>query len=322
MKRSRGELGHGDATLDARGGDRSLERRVEPGDTGQRPGHPGAAGDRAQAGLPANRSEHCEPLRGRSQLAGQLGLVTLPPEPHAPGGHLPRADRALGANPLDALAQRGRLEAEALGCRGKGERVRLRPAIGVEPADLDRPRRIRIPVKDVALPDPHHGEPRRHRADGDGVGWDRDRQSAAPCGRGGHLDPRQGHADHEPPTPEALEPDADVAVVEPEEGALLPGRAARDGDPGDSEGDRPGTEGHGADAGRAPQRRDQRALELGADQFGPAKPEENPCRRHARSEEQGEPREPDETPPDETTPRKAQPRSAQFVHRERCSAMY
>ena len=114
--------------------------------------------------------------------------------------------------------------------------------------------------------------------------------------------------------PEALEPDADVAVVEPEESALLPGRAARDRDPGDSKRDRPGTEGHGVDAGRAPQGRHQRALELGADQLGPAKPEENPCRRHAGSEEQGEPREPDETPADETTPRKALPRSAQFVH--------
>ena len=189
-KRSRGKLGHGDATLDARGGDRSLERCVELGDTGQRPGHPGAAGDRAQTGLPANRSEHCEPLRGRAQLPGQLGLMTLPPEPHSLSGHLPRADRAVGANPLDVLVQRGRLEAEALGCRGEGERVRLRPTIGVEPTDLDRPRRIRIPVNDAALPDPHHGEPRRHGADDDGVGQDRDRQAAAPGGRGGHLDPR------------------------------------------------------------------------------------------------------------------------------------
>jgi hypothetical protein len=103
-------------------------------------------------------------------------------------------------------------------------------------------------------------------------------------------------------------------VIEPEKSALLPGRAARDGDLGDSEGDRPGTEGHGADTGRAAQRRDQRALELGADQFWPAKPEENPRRRDARSEEQDERREPDETPAEETTPRKALPRSAQFVH--------
>ena len=312
-KRPRGELGHGDATLDPRRGDRSFERRVEPGDAGERPGHPGAVGDRDQAGLPANRSDDRGPRRGGSKLAGQLGLVTLPPEPHAPGGHLPRADRALGADPLDALAHRGRLEAEALDCRGKGERVRLRPPIGVEPIDLDRPRRIRIPVEDMAFPDLHHGEPRRHRADGDGVGQDRDRQSAAPRGHNGHLDSREGHPDHESPTPEALEPDADVAVVESQEGPLLPGGAARDGDPGDSEGDRPGTERHGVDAGRAPERRDQRALELGADQLGPAKPEENPRRRHARSEEQGECREPDETPADETTPRKAL-RSAQFVH--------
>ena len=50
-------------------------------------------------------------------------------------------------------------------------------------------------------------------------------------------------------------------------------------------------------AGR-PSAVDQRALELGADQLGPAKPEEDPRRRHAGSEQQGEPREPDETPAD------------------------
>ena len=241
-KRSRDELGHGDAPFDPRGGDRSLERRVEPGDAGKRPGHPRAARERDQAGLPANRSDDREPRRGRSKLAGQLGLMALPPEPHAAGGHLPRADRALGADPLDALAHRGRLEAETLGCRGKGERVRLRPPIGVEPTDLDRPRRIRIPVEDAAFPDLHHGEPRRHRADGDGVGQDRERQSAAPRSRSGHLDPREGHADHESPTPEALEPDADVGVVESRGGCPAPrrrhsrrrprrlgGRPARDG---------------------------------------------------------------------------------------------
>ncbi len=309
-KRSRGELGHGDATLDPRGGDRPLERRVEPGDAGKRPGDPHAAGDRDQAGFPANRSDHCEPRRSWSYLAGQLGLVALPPEPHALDGHLPWVDRALGADPLDALAHRGRLEAEVLGGRGKGERARLRPAIGVEPTDLYRPPSIRILVQDAALPDPHHGEPRRHRADGDGVGRDRDRQAAAPRCGGGHLGPRKGHGDHDLPAPEALEPDADVAVVEPEEDALLPGLAARDGDPGDSKGNRPGTEGHGLDANRAPQGRDQRALELGADQFWPAKPEEHPRRRDARCEEQDERRKPDETPPDETTPRRAQPGSS------------
>ena len=313
-KRPRGELGHGDATLDPQGGDRSLERRVEPGDAGERPGQPGAAGDRGQAGFPASPSEHGEPRRGRAQIAGQLGLMALPPEPHAPHGHIPSVDRALGADPLDALAHRGRLEPEALGCRGKGERVRLRPAIGVEPADLDRPPSIRILVQDAALPDPHHGEPRRHRADGDGVGRDGDRQVAVPRCGGGHLDPRKGHGDHELPTPEALGPDADVAVFEPEEGPLLPGLAPRDGDPGDSEGNRPETEGHGLDASRAPQGRDQRALELGTDQFWPAKPEENPCRRDARSEEQDERRKPDETPPDETTPRRVQPGPAAWVH--------
>ena len=290
-KRARGELGHGDATLDARGGDRSLERRVEPGDARKRPGHPRAAGDQGEAGLPANRSDHCEPRRSWSYLAGQLGLVALPPEPHAPDGHIPGVDRALGTDPLDALAHRGRLEAEALGCRGKGERVRLRPTIGVEPTDLDRPPSIRILVQDAALPDPHHGEPRRHRPDGDGVGRDRDRQAAAPRCGGGHLGPRKGHGDHELPAPKTLGPGADVAVLEPEEGPLLPGLATRDGDPGDSEGNRPETEGHGLDANRAPQGRDQRALELGADQFWPAQPEENPRRRDARSEEQDERRE-------------------------------
>ena len=254
------------------------------------------------------------PVGARSYLAGQLGLVALPPEPHAPDGHIPCVDRALGTDPLDALAHRGRLEAEALGGRGKGERVRLRPAIGVEPTDLDRPPSIRILVQDAALPDPHHGEPRRHRADGDGVGRDRDRQAAAPRCGGGHLGPRKGHGDHELPAPEALGPGADVAVLEPEEGALFPGLATRDGDPGDSEGNRPGTEGHGLDANRAPQGRDQRALELGADQFWPAQPEEYPRRRDARSEEQHERRKPDETPPDETTPRRAQPGSATWVH--------
>jgi hypothetical protein len=87
-------------------------------------------------------------------------------------------------------------------------------------------------------------------------------------------------------------------VLQPEEGTLIPRRATRDGDPGDSEGDWPGTEGHGVDAGWAPERRDQRALELGADQFWPAKPEENPRRRDARAEEQDERRKRDETPPD------------------------
>ena len=283
---------------------------------------PGAAGDRDQAGLPTSPAEHGEPGRGRSQLAGQLGLVPLPPESHAPGGQLSRAERAVGTDPLDALARCGRLEAEAGGCHGKGERVGLRPAIDVEPVDLDHPRGLGIPVEDMALPDLHHAEPRRHRADGDGVGWDRDRQSAAaPRGRDGHLDARQGHADHESPMPEAFEPDADVPVVELEQGPVLPGSPARDGHPRDSEGDRPGAEGHGADAGRAAECRDQRALELGADQLWPAKPEQNPRRRDARSEEQDERRKPDETPPDETTPRKAQPGSAGFVHRARSSGI-
>ncbi len=286
-ERTRGQVGHRDAGLEARGGHRTLQRRVDPGEPTERYGHPGPLRDGRQRDLAPRGGAHLEGGVGLAQLAGKPDLVALPPK--APGlqPDLARTDDPLGAEPLEALPHAGRLDQKALDAGGEREGIGPGPAVGVDPARLDRPAGLRVPMADAAVHQADHPDADLHRAEGErGGDGQRGQIGGAPARRGGDVELGEGHGHDEPAPPEALEPDADVGMVEPEERAVLRAGSARDGHARHAETGRPRTEAHRADTRRTLERGRQRALELGADEIGPVEAEEDPRRARGGTDEQ------------------------------------
>src|SRR5262245_23648421 len=156
--------------------------------------------------------------------------MALPPKASGLEPEPARTEDPLGAKPLEAFLHAGRLDQKALRAGGKRERIGCRPSVGVDAARLDRPAGLRVPMADAAVHQTDEPDADLHRAEGDRGGESRRGQiSGTTACRGGDVEAGESHGHDEPAPPEALEPDADVGMVESEERAVFRAGTARDG---------------------------------------------------------------------------------------------